>query len=182
MWGAHALTLSRLPLAAMFWFVADQPRLAVVVLAIAALTDLFDGRVARWARRRGARGRIAEVGAWLDPLCDKLFAVTVLTALALRADAPVALLFLIGARELIVGPLTIAYWLTPAHRRPRYDFRASPAGKVATASQFIAVGAIVLDLAAALPLAFAAAILGVYAAAGYLDRSGSWSEPHVNNT
>lgn len=168
MWVAHLLTLTRVPLAALFWLAAPRPTVALVVLAVAATTDLVDGRVARAARRRGATGRFADAGAWLDPLCDKLFAVTVLAALAIRTGAPLGLLVLIGARELIVGPLAILYRVTPLRRRYHQDFHASRAGKLATAGQFVAIAAIVLALPGTLPLAVAAAALGLVATAGYL--------------
>ncbi|MBZ0238064.1 MAG: CDP-alcohol phosphatidyltransferase family protein, partial [Deltaproteobacteria bacterium] len=60
MWLAHALTVIRLPLAALFWVLATRPPYAAAVIAAAALTDMLDGRVARRALRRGAAGRVAE--------------------------------------------------------------------------------------------------------------------------
>jgi cardiolipin synthase len=170
MWIAHLLTVSRVPLALAFWPIAAQPAMATAVLAAAAATDLVDGRVARWARAHGATGRVATLGAWLDPVCDKIFAVLVLAAIAVELHAPLAILALIGARELVVGPAAIVYRVTSLHRRFPYE-GAATIGKLATATQFLAIGALVLHLAAALALAMLAAALGLAAAAAYLRRA-----------
>jgi phosphatidylglycerophosphate synthase len=156
----------------LFWLAAPDRPWALAVLGIAAATDLVDGSVARAARRRGAI-RWADTGEWLDPMCDKLFAVTVLTALAVRFDVAIGILALIGARELILGPIVVAYRVSPLRRRYRPDFHAARAGKAATTAQFVAVLAILLDLpgAVVLLLAVIAAALGLYAAARYLYRA-----------
>ncbi|HVV85151.1 MAG TPA: CDP-alcohol phosphatidyltransferase family protein [Kofleriaceae bacterium] len=168
-WLANLLTLSRLPLAALFWLVVDRPAPAIAVLAAAALTDLADGRVARYARRGQPAGG-GEVGAWLDPLCDKLFAIAALVAVLVRLHAPAADVAAIAARDLIMAPLVVVYRLTPLHRRVDIELRASFAGKVATAAQLVALVAIVgrAPPAAVLALALASGALGLYAAARYL--------------
>lgn len=170
MWLANLLTVSRVPLAALFAVVASRPMWALAVLAVAGLTDAVDGRIARWARARGAHGRGAEIGPWLDPMCDKIFAITVLVALAIVLRPPLILLALIGARELVVVPLVIAYRLSPLRRVP-YDFHAAAIGKVATAAQFFALAALVADIPQAPGFAVAAAVAGVVAAVQYLRRA-----------
>lgn len=170
MWLAHVLTLSRVPLAALFWLVATSPTQSMIVLGIAAATDLADGPVARHAQRRGATGRVAELGAWLDPLCDKLFAAVVLTALAVQLDTPLVILALIAARELIVVPLVLVYRLSPLRRRFDHDFHAAPAGKVATAAQLVGVAAVILRVPGIAAVAAVVGILGLIAAAGYVVR------------
>jgi len=170
-WLAHALTLVRIPLAALFWFVATDRVWGAVVIGVAALTDVLDGRVARRALRRGATGHAAEAGAWLDPLCDKLFAVTVLVALAVRVDTPIGMLALVATRELVVGPLAIAYRMMPSRQRYQWDFHASRAGKHATVAQFVAVTAFVVALPGAAVLAVVAAAFGLVAVVGYVRRA-----------
>lgn len=170
-WLAHALTVVRIPLAVAFWLSAADPARAAAVLGVAATTDLLDGSVARLARRRGADPRTADLGAWLDPACDKLFAAVVLVALAVQLGTSWGLIALIGARELVVVPLVIVYRLGPVRRRYRHDFRAAPIGKVTTAAQFVAIAAIVLDAPGRVALAVAAAALGVAAAAEYVARA-----------
>jgi phosphatidylglycerophosphate synthase len=60
-----ALTLARLPLAAVFLAV-EEPVVRAAVLAVAALSDLLDG----WLARRLGGSRL---GPALDPVADKLF-------------------------------------------------------------------------------------------------------------
>ena len=61
---ANLLSLARIPLGGLFWFVLRAPWggpwLATGVLALAAVTDVLDGAVARWGMaRQAARGRSA---------------------------------------------------------------------------------------------------------------------------
>jgi phosphatidylglycerophosphate synthase len=172
MWLAHLLTLSRLPLAALFWFVADRPDAAIAVLAAAGVTDLLDGRLARAdRRRRGAPEDAGGIGGWLDPLCDKAFVIAVLIAIWARHDPPVPVVVAIAARELVLVPAVIVYRVTPAVRaRLRYRFRAGPIGKAATACQFVAILSVLTLPALAPALAALAAIVGLLAAARYLGQ------------
>ena len=165
MWLAHALTLSRIPLAALLWWTWGQPGPSVAVLAVAALTDTADGRVARWARRRGAGG--PDIGGWLDPAVDKLFVAAVLAAVALHAPIAhrAAVIALIGARELMLVPLTALYL---ARRRPHIALRAHAFGKIATIAQFIALCVIALAPDDALPAAVVAGALGLAATGHYI--------------
>jgi ferredoxin len=87
-----------------------------------------DGAVARRARKAGhARGLTLPPGpgAWLDPLCDKSFVLSVLAATYVNLAPSLYLLALIATRELILIPLAAIYRFTPLLRgRSRYDFRA----------------------------------------------------------
>jgi phosphatidylglycerophosphate synthase len=177
MWGAHLLTISRIPLALLFWAVADDRDWALAVLGVAALTDALDGRVARWARRRGAHGRWADAGAWLDPLCDKFLAISVLTAIAVVMRVPLVYLALIGARELVLVPLVVAHRLGALRSRLRVDYQAAPIGKAATVAQFVAIAAVIADhpwypVAAAIAGGF-----GLIAVWRYLGRGAVGSTP-----
>jgi phosphatidylglycerophosphate synthase len=73
-----ALSLARLPLAAVFPLAANEI-VAVTLLVAAAATDVLDG----WCARR--LGRVTFTGTLLDPLMDKLFVVGVVTSLTLGA-------------------------------------------------------------------------------------------------
>jgi cardiolipin synthase len=175
----NGLTLVRVPLGALIWVAPRERWWLLVILGLAAATDVVDGRVARAMRaRRLARGEdprhLGEpraIGAWLDPLCDKLFILSVVAAVAYAFRPPLHQILLIAARELVVGPLAIAYVLTPSlRRRLQIDFRARALGKATTALQFAAVFAIIFLPAAATALAAAAALVGLAAAARYASR------------
>ena len=60
-----------------------------------------------FARHGGAD--LAGAGAWLDPLCDKLFVGAVLGALHFQRGVSLGLLALIVARELIQLPMAVVY-------------------------------------------------------------------------
>lgn len=169
LWLAHALSLVRLPLAAVFWLVADDRAWALAVVAVSALTDLADGRVARWARRRDARG--PDIGGWLDPLCDKAFAVAALVALVVRLDVPAWAVALVALRDLVMTPALLVYGLTSLRRRYPVPVRASWPGKLTTAAQFVVLVALVVEPVEARPLAAAPAVLGVWAVADYVVRA-----------
>ena len=172
MWLAHLLTLLRIPLAALFWAVADRPLAAIAVIALAAFTDVVDGTVARVMRTaRGEPEGPGQVGAWLDPLCDKLFVVSVLAATWVILDPPAIHLVAIAAREIVLVPLAIAYRLTPSLRsRMRYDFRAGPVGKATTLLQFVAIVGILFRQPWGGAAAWLAGAVGLAAAAHYIAR------------
>lgn len=173
MWLAHALTLSRIPIALGLWWTYGDPASSLVLVAIAALTDAADGNLARWVRRRRARAGdpagadARSIGDWLDPLVDKLFVVIVLALVWVRGGEPLVVL-LIGARELLFVPLTALY----AALRPELGrLRADPIGKAATIAQFVALAVVVVQPAWAWPAAGVAAALGLAAVAHYAIRA-----------
>lgn len=173
----NLLSLARLPLGLLFWFVMGATPGHVLpvlgVLALAALTDVFDGIA---ARRSGVD--LAGVGSWLDPLCDKLFVGAVLAALHFQRGVPLGLLALIVARELLQLPMTLVYRTIPTLRRwLQYDFRASPLGKAATVSQFLAVGALIVGLPARVPIVLAFT-LGIVALGDYVLRAVEIGRQH----
>lgn len=156
---ANALTLSRVPLAAAVAATLDRPVVAFALIAVAAATDAADGRVARHARRRGARGT---AGDWLDPLCDKLFVSIVAVALGARTGAW-GVLAVLGARELAMVALAPVAW----RRRARLPWRANALGKAATDAQLAALAVLVIAPAYAWPVAALAGALGIAAVARY---------------
>jgi phosphatidylglycerophosphate synthase len=173
----NLLSLSRLPLGGVFWIVLGPGARATTaravaalgVMALAAVTDMLDGYL---ARRRG--DSLVGAGSWLDPVCDKLFVAAVLGALHFQRGVSLALLALIVSRELLQLPMALVYRAVPAlHHWLQYDFRASALGKAATCSQFLAIAALVVGVPdqAARALAFLAFALGVTALADYVRRA-----------
>ena len=105
---------------------------ALIVFLTAGLTDLFDGLLARTISRR------TELGAWLDPVADKLLLVTtfvVLTwkGLGLVNRLPVWLTILIISRDVLIV-LTVAVINLAVGRR---EFRPSIFGKIATGTYIL---------------------------------------------
>jgi cardiolipin synthase len=127
---ANQLTLMRVLLVPAFVILTIYGYLgwALVVFAVAGLTDLLDGLIARTFRGR------TSLGAWLDPMADKLlivatFIVLTLPGLGLVNKLPVWLTILIISRDLLIV-LTVAVINLAIGRR---EFRPSIYGKIATA-------------------------------------------------
>src|SRR3954468_12449262 len=106
MWLAHALTLSRLPIAVGLVAAYGHTAWAVALVVLAAATDLADGNVARAMQRRGKT--TPDIGGWLDPLVDKVFVVIVLATIGWHTR-DVLLIGLIAAREVVLVPLVLVY-------------------------------------------------------------------------
>ena len=68
---------------------------AIVIVAISALTDVFDGRVAR------KTGQVTDVGKILDPLADKLMQFAMLFCVVFKYHWVLVLLIIFVAKELI---------------------------------------------------------------------------------
>jgi CDP-diacylglycerol--glycerol-3-phosphate 3-phosphatidyltransferase len=136
---ANVLTVGRTalvaPFAALFFLNAPWAMQAALVLfAIAALTDLFDGMVAR------ARKETSALGAALDPLADKLLVAAAMILLVMNGvisgPAVVAALVIV-IREILVAGLREALALR-ANSLP-----VTRLAKWKTAFQMIAVAALI---------------------------------------
>lgn len=173
MWLAHGLTLSRIPIAVVFWLTYGDRWWSLSLVVLAALTDALDGTVARWVKRR--TGNTSTLGEWLDPVADKLFIVIVLAAIQVHDPVPWILLALICARELVLVPLVMIYRLV-VHGRGKHAFQAQGVGKAATVAELAAIVAIILRSPAIAPLAIAAAVLGLTAVALYIVRAAHQHE------
>ena len=131
---ANQLTLLRMLLIPAFVILVVYGHFgaALVVFAVAGLTDALDGLIAR------RFGLGTTLGAWLDPMADKLLLVStfvVLTwpGLGLANRLPIWLTVLIISRDVVIV-LTVA--VVNLAIGPRV-FRPSLFGKVATATYIV---------------------------------------------
>ena len=137
---ANQLTLLRMLLIPVFALLVIYGYMgpALSVFTIAALTDALDGLL---ARRTGGQ---TTLGAWLDPVADKLLVATMFIVLALPLDhlvarLPVWLPVLVLSRDIgIVATVSIVNLAIG-----RRTFRPSMLGKVATAT-FLVTGVVCL--------------------------------------
>ena len=128
---ADQLTLLRMLLIPAFVILVVYGHLgwALLVFATAGLTDALDGLI---ARRSGEKSKL---GAWLDPMADKLllvttFVVLTLPGLGLANPLPIWLTVLIISRDVgIVLTVAIINLAIGPH-----TFRPSIYGKIATAT------------------------------------------------
>lgn len=105
--------LSVVPLAVLL--ALDDYRSALVIAIVAGLSDLLDG----WLAKR--YGWTTALGAWLDPIADKLFVLIALTMLALNGLLPLWLVAVVLVRDLLIVAGAVAYhWLVaPLVVQPR---------------------------------------------------------------
>jgi cardiolipin synthase len=165
---ANVLTLSRIPFGIAFWFVTGRPFWALAVMIVGGATDLVDGAVARRSGQAGRNG----VGAWLDPVCDKFFVLSMVAALLTVRRPEPWMVVAIAAREIVVVPLALVYRLVPGvRRRLSYDFRAGRPGKLATLAQFAALTALLFGSEVLPWIAALAGIVGLAAAGDYIRRA-----------
>jgi phosphatidylglycerophosphate synthase len=175
----NLLTLSRIPMAAAVWIDPRSGALVIPLMVAAALSDVLDGRFARHVRasreRRGEDPGVVAgakgIGAWLDPLCDKIFVLSLLGAVYVANRPGLEVVALIATRELFLVPMAVIYRASKTLRaRTDFDFRAGIPGKLATVSQFAAVAIIVVAPELTFYFALAAGALGALATFAYMRR------------
>jgi cardiolipin synthase len=131
---ANQLTLLRMLLIPAFVILVVYGHFgwALIVFAVAGVTDALDGLIARWS------GQHTSLGAWLDPTADKLLAVStfvVLTipGLGLANPLPIWLTVLIISRDVVIVATVAIVNLAIGPK----TFRPSIFGKIATATYML---------------------------------------------
>src|SRR5579862_6831306 len=131
---ANQLTLLRMLLIPLFVILVVYGYLgwALVVFVTAGVTDALDGLIARLS------GQKTRLGAWLDPMADKLLLVTTFVVLTLpnmdlANRLPTWLTVCIISRDVVIV-FTVAIVNLAIGRR---TFRPSIFGKVATATYIV---------------------------------------------
>jgi cardiolipin synthase len=111
---------------------------ALVTFMVAGLTDLLDGLIARLA------GEKTTLGAWLDPMADKLLLVTMFIVLTLpdigsANRLPIWFTILVISRDVAIVATVAVVNLAVGPR----TFRPSIFGKIATAT-YVVTGVVTL--------------------------------------
>jgi len=152
-----------------YWPFPHHLLAAALLFGLAALTDWFDGYLAR------RLGQMTRFGAFLDPVADKLMVAVALVLLVEMHDTAwltLAACVIIG-REIVVSALR--EWM--AELGQRTSVAVSVVGKVKTTFQMISIGVLLamhpvstpgLLLAAAYALLYVAAVLTLWSMAIYL--------------
>ncbi len=153
---ANLVSFARVPLAAAFVLWPDfGVRLAI--LGAAAGTDLLDGAL---ARRLGP----SRLGAWMDPVADKIFMLTAFGALAVSGALAWPEIAGVLLRD-VLAP--VGYLASVVARRPLVVPPARVGGKAVTVGQTLTLVAWLLDSPLLRPLAWATAGMALYALADY---------------
>ena len=96
----NALSLLRIagiPLFVWLLLGPHQDVLALIVLAVAAVTDWLDGKLARWLNQT------SRFGAMLDPAADRLYVLATLVAFVIRGIVPLWFALVLAIRDIAVG-------------------------------------------------------------------------------
>ncbi|AOY88107.1 CDP-alcohol phosphatidyltransferase [Marinobacter salinus] len=138
-WIPNALTFLRILLIAPFaaTLLARDYRLSLLIFFVAAVTDAFDGFLARHFNWRSRFGAIA------DPLADKALLITAYLMLTFTAVLPVWLFLLVLGRDLLIVAGALAYHYGVG----RFEMQPSLPGKINTFIQILVVLAIIILLA-----------------------------------
>ncbi len=127
---ANQLTILRIVLSPAFVLLVVYGHLgaALAVFAVAGATDALDGLIARWTKHP------TSLGAWLDPMADKLLLVTTFIVLTiptipLTNHLPLWLTVTVISRDVVIVGVVAIVNLAVGPR----TFRPSIWGKAATA-------------------------------------------------
>jgi CDP-diacylglycerol--glycerol-3-phosphate 3-phosphatidyltransferase/cardiolipin synthase len=146
-------------LAAAFVLYASHPAIAVAILCAAGISDWLDG----WLAKR--LGQQSAFGALLDPICDRLFIVSVLATLVTVHELPLWQLGVLITRDVTNSAGAALIWaLRPDQVK---QLRPRRSGKIVTSLQFWCVVHIVLQLPYFEVTLAAVAVASLWALADY---------------
>ena len=140
---------------------------AFVIFLIAGVTDSIDGFLARHYHWK------TELGAYLDPIADKLLLVAIYVTLGLLSHLPAWLVIAVVSRDvLIVGAVILSWMLDRAvAMQPSQISKANTAGQIGLAGLVLAQLGFVQGLAPyVVPMTWIVGILTVVSAGVYLAR------------
>ena len=164
-WNApNAVSLTRIFLAPVIaWAIwADQPKLALSLVAIAAATDFLDGYLARTAKAT------SRLGIYLDPIADKILLSVVYIALGFTERVPVWFVAIVFGRDFaLVVASAIAMKVSTYN-----DYRPTIWGKISTFWQIAAAVAAIANATSLFThdVVFLSAALTLWSAVHYTYR------------
>ncbi|MBW2999270.1 CDP-alcohol phosphatidyltransferase family protein [Candidatus Woesearchaeota archaeon] len=132
---------------------------AVILLAIAFLSDLLDGLVARATKTE------TTVGVIYDSAVDKIFMAAAVIALIIRFDLPIFYFLLILTRDILATILFVGF--SRLMKKKRVVIGSNIYGKVTTVFQFFTLIAIIFYSDIAVYFVYVAFFLGLGAGVNY---------------
>lgn len=133
------LSLLRIILVPIFviFIIQEDYFYALVVFTTAGITDALDGMLARWLKAQ------TTLGAYLDPLADKLLMVTGFVSLAVFGLVPGWLAVIVISRDFIIllGIAILTLMSVP------YEIKPAMIGKLTTVFQIGTIFFVLLDKA-----------------------------------
>ncbi len=128
----NKLTVVRIVLAPLFllfalWEFPFHYAVSLIVFIAAALTDMFDGKIAR------AQGLITNLGKFLDPLADKMLTTAAFLVFMVTGQMNVWALMIVLTREFMVTSVRLLA------AKDGTVIAANIWGKLKTVAQFVAI-------------------------------------------
>ncbi|MDX8410196.1 MAG: CDP-alcohol phosphatidyltransferase family protein [Mariprofundales bacterium] len=135
----NILTLSRIVLTPLMVFalLRHEAIWALLLLVVAGLTDMLDGAIARFFNQRTV------VGAYLDPLADKLLLISGIVALYHLGEVPLFLFLAVVFRDVVIVLGAISYELVTRNLK----MEPSLISKVTTAMQIACLFVLIMHQA-----------------------------------
>lgn len=150
------LSLLRIPLGLMFLVIHDPFWVAGIVV-VGAATDLLDGLVARWTHTE------SEIGALLDPFCDRIFVFLALVSFLPTGRIGWAGFLILILRDIFTGGVFLVGRLAGKEM----PFHSRMGGKITTSLQVAALLTLIFYPYYAKVPVFLAGIAAVYAIIDY---------------
>jgi cardiolipin synthase (CMP-forming) len=103
----NLITLARILLVpVLVWaIIAGEMQLAFLLFLAAGISDAVDGFLAK------RFGMATELGAYLDPLADKVLIVSIYVALGINGVLPAWLVILVVSRDIMIVGAVLLSWL-----------------------------------------------------------------------
>jgi cardiolipin synthase (CMP-forming) len=171
----NLITLGRILLVPIVvWSIAaGRLQLAFLLFMLAAVSDGVDGFL---AKRFGMK---TELGAYLDPLADKILIVSIYVTLGITQVIPLWIVILVVSRDLMIVGAIILSWLVdrPVRIKPHIVSKLNTGVQILYACLVLAVHGFQFGAEALLtPVMFLVAVLTLLSVALYL---GQWIR-HMN--
>lgn len=126
-----------------FWLLlGGQMQAAFWIFLCAGVSDAVDG----WLAKRF--NWTSELGAFLDPLADKLLIVSIYIALAARAELPLWLVIMVVSRDILIVAAVLISWVMdqPVVIKPLAVSKANTLAQIVLAATVLADNAFSLGL------------------------------------
>ena len=172
----NLITLARIILVpVVVWAIASgQMRLAFLLFLAAAVSDAVDGFL---AKRFGMK---TELGAYLDPLADKVLIVSIYVTLGITAVIPLWVVILVVSRDFMIVGAIVLSWVVdrPVKIKPHMVSKLNTGVQIAFACLVLASHGYAFDAEPVLTLVMAlVAVLTLLSVGLYLAK---WVQ-HMNS-
>nr|WP_137389241.1 CDP-alcohol phosphatidyltransferase family protein [Rhodoligotrophos defluvii] len=140
----NIITIGRILLVPMtVWLIiTGQFLFALVAFGAAAVSDAVDGFIAK------RFGLTTELGAYLDPLADKLLLVSIYVSLGVLQALPLWLVILVVSRDILIVGAVLLSWLLnkPVQMRPLWISKFNTTAQILLAGVVLGVLALGADV------------------------------------